>query len=80
MRIRGAGGRGGYTPAQTPPKFERHIFVERAGMRFFLVHAQLGQQLEYDAGFDFQFPRQLVDSDFGHRKDCLNNSLSYLNL
>ena len=49
-------------------------------MRLLLVHAQLGQQLEYDAGFYFKFPRQLVDPDFAHRRNCLNNSFTYFNL
>jgi hypothetical protein len=31
---------------------QRHIFVDRAGMRLFLLHAQFGQHVENDAGLD----------------------------
>jgi hypothetical protein len=39
-------------------------------MRFLLLHTQFGQQFENYAGLDLEFPRQLVDSDFLHRRDC----------
>jgi hypothetical protein len=49
---------------------ERHVFVDRAGMRFLLLHAQLREHVENNARFHFQFPRQLIDSNFFHRRDC----------
>ena len=55
---------------KTPPQLETDLFIERAGMRLLLVHAQLGEQLEYDAGFNFKLPRQLIDPNFTHRRDC----------
>jgi hypothetical protein len=48
----------------------RHIFIDRAGVRLLFLHAQLRQQIENDARFHLKFPRQLVDSDFFHRRDC----------
>ena len=43
------------------------IFIDRAGVRLLLLHAQFGQHFDNHARFDFKFPRQLVDSDFLHR-------------
>jgi hypothetical protein len=51
-------------------KFERNVLVDRAGVRLFLLHAQLGQHVEDDARFHFKLPRQLIDPDFLHRRDC----------
>lgn len=55
---------------ETPLQFNSDIFIDRAGVRLFLVHAHFGQQIEYDARLHFKFPRQLVDSDLLHRTDC----------
>jgi hypothetical protein len=54
---------------------EGNILIDRAGMGLFLLHAEFGQQVENDAGFDLKFSRQLVDSNFLHRTDCLVDSL-----
>jgi hypothetical protein len=51
-------------------QLERHILIHRAGMRFLLLHAQFRQHFDDHAGFNFKLPRQLVDSDFLHRRDC----------
>ncbi len=48
----------------------RDLFVDRAGMRLLFLHAQVRQQVENDARFYFKLPRQLVDPDFFHRRDC----------
>jgi hypothetical protein len=42
------------------------IVFNRTGVCFFIVHSQLGQQLEYALGFDFQLSSQLVNSNL-HR-------------
>jgi hypothetical protein len=55
---------------QTSPKFQRHVLIHRAGMRLLLLHTQFRQQVDDNAGLDFQFPCQLVDSDFLHRWNC----------
>jgi hypothetical protein len=72
MAVGGAGQslRGRSRTGETPLKFNSDIFIDRAGVRLFLVHAHFGQQIEYDARFYFKFPRQLVDSDLLHRMDC----------
>ncbi len=62
--------RGHSRTGETPLQFNSDIFIDRAGMRLFLVHAHFGQQIEYDARLHFKFPRQLVDSDLLHRTDC----------
>jgi hypothetical protein len=51
-------------------EFDGNLFVYRAGMRLFLLHAQFGQHIDDDAGLDLKFPSQLVNSDFLHRRDC----------
>jgi hypothetical protein len=60
---------------QVTAQRERDVFIDRAGMRFLLLHAQFGQQIDNDARFHLKLPRQLVDSDFLHRRDCSVNSL-----
>jgi len=55
---------------QTLPEFECDVLVDRAGVRLFLLHAQVRQHVENDARFHFKFPRQLIDPDFLHRRDC----------
>jgi hypothetical protein len=37
---------------QVTAQCERDVFIDRAGMRFFLLHTQFGQQIENDARFD----------------------------
>jgi hypothetical protein len=56
--------------ADAPLEFNGNLFVDRARVRLFLLHAQFGQHVDDDAGLYFQFPSQLVDSDFLHRRDC----------
>jgi hypothetical protein len=55
---------------QPLPQYNGNVLIDRAGMRFLLLHAQFGQQIENNAGLHFKLPRQLVDSDFLHRRDC----------
>jgi hypothetical protein len=47
-----------------------NVLVDRTRMRLLLLHAELGQQVEYDAGFHFELARQLVNPDFLHTNDC----------
>lgn len=72
MTVAGAGqpSRRRSRTGETPLQFNGNVFIDRAGVRLFLVHAHFGQQVEYDARFHFKFPRQLVDSDLLHRTDC----------
>jgi hypothetical protein len=55
---------------QAPPEFQCDVFVDRAGVRLLLLHAQVRQHVENDARFYFKLPRQLIDPDFLHRRDC----------
>jgi hypothetical protein len=61
--------RHGIGTEQPFPEFERDVLIDRTGMRFLLLHAQFGQHFDDYAGFHFKLPRQLVDSDFLHRKN-----------
>jgi len=65
---------------QATAEFERDLFIDRAGMRLFLMHPQFGEHINDDARFYFKLPRQLVDSDFPHRREQLDNSLNHCNL
>jgi hypothetical protein len=60
----------GIGPEQAVAQHQRDIFVNGARVRLLLLHAQFGQQIENGVRFHFQFPRQLVDPDFLHRRDC----------
>jgi hypothetical protein len=55
---------------EAPTEFECDVLVNRAGMRLFLLHAQARQHVEDDARFHFKLPRQLINSDFLHRRYC----------
>jgi len=43
------------------------VFVNGAGMSFLLGDTELGQHVENCMRWDFELPRQLVDSDFRHK-------------
>jgi hypothetical protein len=45
---------------------QRDVVVERAGMRLLIRDAQFRQHIEDDARLDFEFSRQLVNSNFTH--------------
>lgn len=63
--------RHGLTSAgETLPQDNCHVFINGAGVRLFLEHAQFGQQVDDDPGLNFELPRELVDSDFLHRRNC----------
>jgi hypothetical protein len=55
---------------ETMPELQCDVLIHRAGVRLFLMHTQNRQHVEYDARFDFKLPRQLVDPDFLHRRNC----------
>lgn len=44
-----------------------NIFVDRTGVSLLLLHSQVRQQFENLVWLDFEFPSQLIDSDFLHR-------------
>jgi hypothetical protein len=46
---------------------DRHILVDRAGMRLFFLDAKAGQQVKNLTRLDLQFPRQLIDANFLHK-------------
>jgi hypothetical protein len=47
-----------------------HLFCfasfNRAGVRLALSHANRSQSVQYGPALDFQFPREIVDSNFAH--------------
>jgi len=55
---------------KTLPQFNCYILIDRTRMRLLFFDTQVGQQLEYDARLHLKLARQLVDSDFLHRRDC----------
>jgi hypothetical protein len=52
-------------------QLDRDIFIDRAGVRLFFRDAQFGEPLEDLVSLDFQFPRQLVDTNLLHRENNL---------
>jgi hypothetical protein len=44
-----------------------HVVFQRAGVRLLISDAEFGELLQYFVSFDFQLPRQLVNSDLSHR-------------
>lgn len=68
LLTRAASGRS-VRPNQNVPELQGNVLVYRTGMRFLLLHAQVGQHFEDNAGFHLKLPSQLVDSDLLHRKD-----------
>jgi hypothetical protein len=52
--------------SEAPPHYDHLIVFERTGMRLLLGDAQFREHLEDRAGFNFQFPSQLVDANFAH--------------
>jgi hypothetical protein len=48
-------------------QFEDYVVFQRAGVRLLISDAEFGELLQYFVSFDFQLPRQLVNSDLSHR-------------
>jgi hypothetical protein len=48
-------------------QLEDYVVFQRAGVRLFIRDAEFGELLQYFVSFDFQLPRQLVNSDLSHR-------------
>ena len=46
--------------------FDRHRFIDRAGVRFLFCDPQDREQVEDHVGFDFKLASQLIDADFDH--------------
>jgi hypothetical protein len=62
---------GGIGTGDSATEFQGHIFIYRAGVRFLFLHAQPRQHVDYDTGLHLKFARQLIDSDFLHRRELL---------
>ena len=54
-------------------QLDRHVFVDRAGVRLLFRYAELGKPLQNFMSFDFQLPCQLVDANLLHKYDCLRS-------
>jgi hypothetical protein len=52
-------------------QLDRHVFINRAGVRLFLADTQLRKPVEDLVSFDFQLPRQLVDTNLLHREKAI---------
>jgi hypothetical protein len=52
--------------SQAPPHQYDLIILQRTGVRFLVGDPQIRKQLKNRAGFNFQFPSQLVDANFAH--------------
>jgi hypothetical protein len=52
------------------PHRKRNILVDRAGVRLLFTHPEFREEIENDAGLNFQFPGQLIYSNFLHRGNC----------
>jgi hypothetical protein len=62
----------GHTPGKDAlTKCNGDVFIDRAGVRLLLLHAQFRQEIENGARLNFQLACQLVDPNFLHRGDCL---------
>jgi hypothetical protein len=57
-----------YFESIEPAQLYRHVFVDGAGVRLLLDHAQFGEPVQYFMGLHFQLPRQLVNSNLSHRQ------------
>ncbi len=66
---------GSVRTSQSAAQFKGNVFVYGAGVRLFFLHTQYGQHIDNCARFYFKLPRQLVDPDFLHRRELLDNSL-----
>jgi hypothetical protein len=62
--------RGSIRASETAFELERHILVDRTGVRLLLLHAQFRQHVDNDAWLYFKLTSQLIDPDFLHRRDC----------
>jgi len=59
-------GRAAYLSMHAMPDLQRHVVVERAGVRLLVGDAQLGQRLKNHVGFYFELAGQLIDANFTH--------------
>jgi hypothetical protein len=67
--------RSGIGTSQPAAEFQGNIFIHGTRVGLLLLHTQAGQHVEDDARFYFKLPRQLIDPDFLHRRELLDNSL-----
>ena len=63
---RTAGGLRGGGSAEAGTHFIRFVVFERTGMALFLGNSDFGKHIENGLAFDFQFSRQIVDSNLAH--------------
>jgi hypothetical protein len=59
----------GHIMAVVAAQLDRHVFVNRAGVRLLFGDAEFGKQVEDFVSFDFQLARQLVDSNLSHNSN-----------
>jgi hypothetical protein len=57
---------GNIVPVETA-QFDRHVLIDRAGVRLLFRNAQLGKPVQYLVGLHFQLPCQLVNPNLLHR-------------
>jgi hypothetical protein len=63
---RGAGGRGLGRRVKVSPYLFGLVVLKRTGMGLFLGDSDFRKDIENSLAFDFQFPRQIVDSNLTH--------------
>ena len=56
---------------------DRDVLVDRARVRLFLLDAKLGQHIEDYVRLYLELPSQLIDSDFAHIEELLEERQSY---
>jgi len=73
------GGRLGRLPdfeAEVLPYLVDEIIVQRAGMGELLENSHLRERFDNFFRFHFELPRQLIDSNLLHKRDCCRINLS----
>jgi len=58
----------GHIESVKPSQLDGHVLVDGAGVGFLFGNAQFRQAIQDFMSLDFQFPRQLVDSNLLHRE------------
>jgi hypothetical protein len=48
-------------------QLDGYVFIDRAGVRLFFLHAQFGEPVQNLMSLHLQLPRQLVDPNLLHR-------------
>lgn len=56
--------------AEVLPDLVNNIVIQRAGMRKLLAEPQLWEHIQDFFGLHFELPRQLINSNLLHKRDC----------